>query len=247
MVKKLTKKEPKGEKREGNIVVIWVIVGIVILFLAVGGAFFILRRNGEDSNSEGSSSNSSYDQSIETYFDSSKKQGKITHVTFTLDKKEEGEFWVDGRKFRIEYTQEDGTKRRIISPDGELAYFCYEDEEICKPSVVSVDNYMLRWNRPSDEVKDEGMDEEFDCKKLRYDVDETFDMEGASNAYYVKDILYCVGTDGIKYRESRGNSVLENGIEGGASHSRTILDEMEYGGDFKDSLFELPYDIVGRN
>lgn len=219
---------------------ITIIVLILILLVSGVGGVLILR-NRNDGSKRGSSD--SAQEQIQEYFNSDKKSGSFLYESQAKDTKEDGSFWVDGRKFKIEFTEANDTKRWIISPDGELAYFCYEDEEVCKPSVAPVDNYMLRWEQPSDNAVDIGRDEEEDCQQLRYFVDETFDMKGASNPFYVEDIVYCMNEGEIIYREHKGNAIKEDGQKSTQSISRFYIQEVKYEVDGDESFFELPYDV----
>ncbi len=215
------------------------VIGAILLAVLGGGAFLIIRGGFFDKLTE----QETPETQIEKYFETDAKKGEFHYERLTDDSEEEGRFWVKDRRFKIEFDQDDGYKRWIISPDGELAYFCYEDQEVCKPSVAPVDNYMLRWNQPSSDIENDGVDDEYNCERMRYEVNKTFDMKGSSNPYYVKYVLYCVDDEGIVYRDHSGNVVREDGSKDDERISRFYIKETEYDIEVDNDFFALPYEV----
>jgi hypothetical protein len=235
------KSAQSSNKKSGflGLPIILFVVGAILLALLGVGAFLIIRGGFFAKLTK----QETPETQIEKYFETEAKKGEFHYERLTGDSEEEGRFWVKERRFKIEFDQEDGYKRWIISPDGELAYFCYEEDEVCKPSVAPVDNYMLRWNQPSADTENIGNDEEYSCEQIKYEVDKTFDMKGSSNPYYVKDVLYCVNDEGIVYRNHSGNVVREDGSYGEERISRFYIKETEYDIEVDNDFFALPYDV----
>jgi hypothetical protein len=211
---------------------LWLIILIIILLISGYFVYKYFIKNANKTDTE---------VALETYFDSENKAGDFTYEK--TDQNEEGRYWVDGRKFKIEFTQEDGYHRWLISPDGENVYYCYDETEECVIGVVSVDNYMLRWYKPSKDMENLGMDTENECEKVKYTVDKLYDIEGASNAYYVDYVLYCVKDGDLVYRDHSGHAVVEGEEEDESTVSRFYLGDVDLKASFKDVSFEIIYDI----
>jgi hypothetical protein len=203
------------------------------------------------------------------YFDADTKKGVFIYRSAAPEKVEQVRFWVSGKRFKMEFIENGDTsevdtlrpnseksdstseevastrttKRWIISPDGEFAYFCYESKKQCTPSVTTVDNYMLRWNQPSSNITQEGRDEVDDCEKIRYEVDKVFDVEGATNPYYIKDVLYCVSDEKVVYQKHTGQPILSTGERGQENVKKFYVAEVEYGVELEEDFFELPYEV----
>jgi len=208
---------------------------LIILFLLLVGILakvFIFKGNTE----------TSVEVVLETYFDAKKKSGDFIYIK--EEKSEEGRFWVDNRKFVIEFDQENGYHRWLISPDGENVYYCYEESEKCVVGVTPIDNYLLRWFKPSENMENLGIDEEYDCEKIMYTVDELYNIEGASNAWYVDYLMYCVDNGELVYREHSGHSVSENDeAEGESTISRFYLEDVDLSPNLNKVSFDTMYEI----
>lgn len=183
-------------------------------------------------------------ETLENFFESKTKHGRANVDKWgggrTSDDKEI-EFWVKGRKFRIDYYRKDGTKRvGIVSPDGKKAYFCYPDENLCKPAVASVDHYLDIFVKPKVGMEERGRDEEYDCDKFFYLVRETDNISGASNPWYTEDFVYCVRAGELVYVESRGDNP-ERGEKADLTTYRKDFTSLEVNKEIKDSVFSLPY------
>lgn len=180
---------------------------------------------------------------IQEYFDESVKTGNFSFEELLEDGRGgEGKFWVKDRQFRIEQENDEGSSEYLISPDGNMAYVCYEDEDRCERASASVDYYLLRWNKPSDRIQEMGTDDDYSCLRYRYVVDKLYNITGAANPYYANDILYCIDGDTLIYREHKGNNI-EGGQMQDESVTRYYLDDINLGADIDADKFELPYEI----
>ena len=214
----------------------YLIILLIILFILLLG--YILKTFVFDGFSK-----TETEIALETYFDSKKKSGEFSYNNYQ-EETEYGRFWVDDDKFLIEFDQPDGFQRWLLSPDGENVYYCYEEDEDCIIGVVSVENYLLRWYKPSSDLENLGVDEENDCEKIKYTVDKLYDVEGASNAYFVDYVMYCVKDGDLIYREHSGHVVSnEDGEADETKVTQFFLDDVNLDADFEGVSFDVRYEM----
>lgn len=184
--------------------------------------------------------------SLEEFLDADAKTGSYaTHTEwFEGDSFDQtGEFWVDGRLFRYDIYEDGVLKRSIISPDGVTAYFVHHEEQICEPSVASVDYYLTRYNMPDGEGVEDGVDQETGATRIVYTMQTTDDMEGAANPWYSEDVTYLVKDDVVIGVITRGAVPEDDGSIEGLDVNREIWSDVEAGAPIPADTFELPYEI----
>jgi len=234
-------------------VVVLVVVGVGLVFFGLfgdrdGGFDLFGDRGGIISlfrdGSTGELGGTTTEETLENFFESDTKYGTADVDKWgggreTEDK--EIEFWVKGRRFRIDYYRNDGSKRiGIISPDGIMPYFCRSSEGSCKPAVASVDHYLDMFVKPAAAMADAGYDSEFGCDKYRYVVKKTDNIPGAINPWYTEDYVYCVKIGELVYVESRGDNP-KPGESLDLTTYRKEFTKLEVNKTIPDSTFELPY------
>lgn len=178
------------------------------------------------------------------YLAAETKTGKFTLDSVLLDGtkfKMDGEFWVEGRKFRYTLNKDGKPFGEVISPDGETAYLVKLEDEYCEPSSASVDRYLLEFSDPGAEAVEDGIDPETGAKRIVYTVDRTDDMKGANNPWYTKDIVYLVKDGQVIGVISRGNSSDSSSDK--LAVSRRIFSDLTVGGPIPPWTFKLPYRI----
>lgn len=183
---------------------------------------------------------------LETFLDSDTKTGEYsTHTQwFEGDELDQsGEFWVDGRLFRYDIYEEGTLVRSVMSPDGETAYFVYHEEQICEPSVASVDYYLSRYSRPDGEGTEDGVDEETGATRIVYSVKKTDTMAGSANSWYSEDITYLVKGDEVVGVITRGAAPNDDGSIPGLDVNREIWSNVKAGTKIPADTFELPYPV----
>lgn len=154
-----------------------------------------------------------------------------------------GQFWVDGRRFRYDIYDDGALVRSVMSPDGETAYFCFHEDEVCEPSVASVDYYLMRYSMPSDAGVEDGTDEESGARRVLYSVRKTDDMPGSGNPWYSEDVTYLVLDDEVIGVITRGASPAEDGSIDGLDTNRELWSNVRTGVAIPADTFALPYPI----
>lgn len=184
--------------------------------------------------------------SLGEFLDADTKTGEYTVFTewFEGDTLElTGRFWVDGRRFRYDIYDDGALVRSVISPDGETAYFCFHEDEVCEPSVASVDYYLMRYSMPADAGVEDGTDEETGARRVLYPVRKTDDMPGSGNPWYSEDVTYLVLDDEVIGVITRGASPAEDGSIDGLDKNRELWSNVRTGVAIPADTFELPYPI----
>lgn len=184
--------------------------------------------------------------SLKQFLDADTKTGSYaTHTEwFEGDSFDQtGEFWVDGRMFRYDIYEDGTLVRSVMSPDGETAYFVYHDEQVCEPSVASVDYYLMRYSMPDSGGVEDGVDEETGATRVVYAVQKTDDMEGAANAWYSEDVTYLVKDDVVIGVITRGAVPEDDGSIAGLDVNRELWSDVKAGAPISPDTFELPYEI----
>lgn len=183
---------------------------------------------------------------LKQFLDADTKTGTYeTHTEYrtgdTLD--HHGTFWIDGRVFRYDIYEGETLTRSVMSPDGKTAYFVRHDEEICEPSVASVDYYLMRYSMPDAGGVEDGVDEETGAARIVYSVKRTEDMPGAANPWYSEDVTYLVLNDEVIGVITRGGVPEDDGSVDGLDVNRELWSDIEIGMAIPADTFELPYPI----
>lgn len=183
---------------------------------------------------------------LKQFLDADTKTGTYeTHTEYrtgdTLD--HHGTFWIDGRMFRYDIYEGETLMRSVMSPDGKTAYFVRHDEEVCEPSVASVDYYLMRYSMPETGGVEDGVDEETGGTRIVYSVKRTEDMPGAANPWYSEDVTYLVLNDEVIGVITRGGVPEDDGSVDGLDVNRELWSDIEIGMSIPADTFVLPYPI----
>jgi hypothetical protein len=104
---------------------------------------------------------------------------------------------------------------------------------------------MLRWYKPESELESLGMDEENDCEKVKYTVEKEYNIEGASNGYYVNYVMYCVDNGDLIYREHSGSVIPVDPEEKRETNvTRFYLKSTDLSPNFKGVSFDIKYKMA---
>ncbi len=219
----------------------------VVTALSAAGCCPLLESAGNDTGATADSADAVISApSLEEFLDADAKTGSYQNHTVwyegdSID--QTGEFWVDGRLFRYDIYEDGNLVRSVISPDGVTAYFVFHDEQVCEPSVASVDYYLTRYTMPDGEGVEDGADEESGATRIVYTVQETDDMAGAANAWYSEDVTYLVKDDVVIGVITRGAVPEDDGSIEGLDVNREIWSDVKAGAPIPADTFELPYPI----
>ncbi len=122
----------------------------------------------------------------------SEKQLTVMHGTYHFSSgagsDSIGEFWFEGDKYRITWYREDGTPRlHMISPDGKQMYHAQVDTETSKISYMPPAMHHSIFLTPKEYLtKVASTEDGYDV--TLYDLDKLWDIEGAEQQFYLKDV-----------------------------------------------------------
>lgn len=220
---------------------------VLIVLLCVSLVAVMLSGCGGTEESEGTASQSAISEpTLEEYLDSDSKTGKFTLSSVTADGKQtemQGEFWVDGRKFRYSLYEDGKLVRDITSPDGKTAYFVEHEGKYAEPSVASVDRYLLEFSEPSKDSVEDGADEQTGATRIVFAIKRLDEMAGADNAWYTEDVTYLVMDGKVIGVITRGDTPNDDGSDYDLDTSRRMFSELKVGEKIPAETFELPYPI----
>ena len=215
---------------------------IIIIFFA--SKFFIDKKDSQITFNKGSRS----DTVLDTYLTANQKVGQLD-VTTTMPPitkiTETAKFWINDQQFRIDYFTESGEKRMsIISEDGKKAYFCDPKHSLCYPTGLPIEQYLLAFYLPSDnlELLPENENEK-DCQQVRYTVQETFSSPEGPNPYYVEDITYCITENTLVGFTTRDALVEDDGSLSSLLTNDFTIKQFDTKAEIEDDQFKLLYPI----
>ncbi|KAF0208651.1 MAG: hypothetical protein Q8S43_04100 [Actinomycetota bacterium] len=177
-----------------------------------------------------------------TFLDASRKHGTLTFVSGKEQKEDKVEYWFDGNRYRLTWYNPDGTERlHMISPDGEKLYYCYVAEKVCAISYTLPEMHQWVFNGPEGWELGAGVPDG-DLTAYTYDAKKLWDIEGASQQFYVEDLVVYANTTRIAKTVTRTNSHKPESPDDLVT-SEYRFDEPEIGGDIPAKVFDLPYEI----
>jgi hypothetical protein len=223
--------KPQEERPEERAPLIIIIVGLLLIVTLLAFAIITLAQRYELINNTTTSSTTN----LATYFDANTKQG-----SFSYSNGEDGEFWVKNNNFLVEFNQDNGYKRWIISNDGEKAYLCYEEDQRCEPAKQPAEVYLLRWYLPNNKMVDGGRDDTKQCDKSIHVLQQEYQIERLDNDSYVDNIVYCTENNKLIY-----TLVVLEGKELEPAVVYTF-DKGETNLEIDDIMFELPYEVIEK-
>lgn len=199
---------------------------------------------GSQSGVTGGVKPSSPEEAVQNFFDARTKHGTLTFISGKERKEDRIEYWFDGDRYRLTWFNEDGSVRiHMISPDGEKLYFCYTEDEVCVISYTLPEMHQWIFNGPPDWTPGEGM-AEGDATVYTYTAEKLWDVEGASQQFYLEDLVVYADDTRILKTVVRTNS--QKVAEEELVTSDYVFDEPEIGVEIPEEVFELPYEIGER-
>jgi hypothetical protein len=222
----------------------FVLAAICALAIALGGC-------GADSENGGSERKTpaeagTPEAAVESFWDAETKHGTLTFSNVqddgTVDE-QRIEYWFDGDRYRLTWFNDDGSVRlHMISPDGENVYHCRPEDEACELAYTRAEFHQWIFNGPPDWRPGDGVSED-GLTKYTFTAQKLWDIEGASQTFYLEDlVIYADEARIIKTIARTDGRIPESDDE--LVSSTYAFDEPELGIDIADDIFELPYDIV---
>jgi hypothetical protein len=183
---------------------------------------------------------------VESFWDAETKHGTLTFSNVrddgTVDE-QRIEYWFDGDRYRLTWFNDDGSVRlHMISPDGVDVYHCNVEDETSVLAYTRAEFHQWIFNGPPDWRPGDGVSED-GLTKYTFTAQKLWDIEGASQDFYLEDLV--VYTDGARIitAVTRTTSHLPES-EDDLVVSTYTFDEPELDVDVPNAIFELPYDIV---
>ena len=171
---------------------------------------------------------------------SSVKHGKFTFVS-ELSEKQDGEFWFDGSKYRLTWFEDSGEPRlHMISPNGKNLYYAWPEQEKMEIAYVAPRMHFSIFGEPPEYLSKEEY-EENGYQVTRYEIDALWDIEGADQQFYLKDVTIYKKDDQIKKTVSRTKS--QKVAEEDLVTSTYEFSDVEFPKTIDQKLFELPYTL----
>jgi outer membrane lipoprotein-sorting protein len=221
----IEQKEQKSSKK------IALIILLILLLLALLG-FFFKKEKPEKQVTE---------TNIETdLFSADRKHGNFLFQSGVSDP-QKGEFWFDGNQYRLTWYLDNGDARlHMINPEGEQLYYARPDEEATEIAYVSPLMHFSIFNGPEEYLSKEDYQED-DFQVSHYLIDKLWEIEGASQSFYLKDLTVYEQNDLIKKVITRTNSRKVGDDE--LVTSSYEFSNVEYPTEIDQKLFELPYPV----
>lgn len=174
------------------------------------------------------------------------KQQTVMHGTYQfssgIGSDSTGEFWFDGDKYRITWYNDDGTPRlHMISPDGKQMYHAQVDTESSKVSYMPPAMHHAIFLSPKEYLSKESSAEDgYDV--TTYDLDKLWDITGAEQQFYLKDVKQYFKDGKLAKIVARTSSRKPDNEETLVTSTYTIteLDTKP----IDQSLFTLPYPVT---
>lgn len=153
-----------------------------------------------------------------------------------------GEFWFDGGKYRITWYEEDGTPRlHMISPDGRQLYHAHVKGEETTISYMPPEMHHDIFKGPTEYITTETR-VEGDMDVTYYDLDKLWDIAGATQQFYLKDVAR-YEEDGLLKKIVARSASSKPDSEEDLITSTYLITSWQNDSAVSSELFELPYPV----
>jgi len=221
----IEQKEQKSSKK------IALIILLILLLLALLG--FLFKKEKAEK------------QVIENNMGTDLFSADIKHGNFLfksgLSDPQKGEFWFDGNQYRLTWYLENGDIRlHMINPEGKQLYYARPDQEATEIAYLSPIMHFSIFNGPEEYISKEDYQED-GFQVSHYQIDKLWEIEGASQSFYLKDLTIYKQNDDIKKVIARtsSNKVADDELV----TSSYEFNNVEYPSKIDQELFKLPYPI----
>ena len=172
---------------------------------------------------------------------SSIKHGKFTFVS-EISEKQNGEFWFDGSRYRLTWYEDNGDVRlHMINTDGKNLYYSRPEEETSEIAYVAPRMHFSIFGEPPEYLSKEEYEED-GYQVTKYEIDALWDIEGADQQFYLKDVTIYQKDGQIKKTVSRTKS--QKVAEEDLVTSTYEFSDVEFPKTLDQELFNLPYPLV---
>lgn len=214
----------------------------VVTALAVGVGGCACTPGGAGSPDAGEPGATSSATAVKAFLDATRKHGTLTFVSGKEQKEDAIEYWFDGDRYRLTWYNADGSERlHMISPDGKKLYYCYVDEKVCAISYALPEIHHWIFNGPEGWDLGAGV-KDGDLTVYTYEAKKLWDVEGASQQFYLEDlVVYADDTRIVKTVTRTDSRQPESDADLVTSEYR--FDPPEIGVEIPEDVFTLPYEI----
>ncbi|MDD4938463.1 MAG: hypothetical protein PHX34_05680 [Candidatus Shapirobacteria bacterium] len=204
---------------------------LLILFLIFAGLLFksyFFRKN----NAIISSGN---------FFEEKNKHGFATFKS-GIGEDNQIEFWFSDQKYRLTWFRPDGSKRiHMICPDGKRLYFSEVDKKETKLAYINPIMHFSIFNGLS-EYKNKSENEEDGYQITTYEIDQLWDIEGADQKFYLKDLTVYRKNDNVEKIIARTSSKKPDS-EDKLTTSVYTIKSVDYPSKIDSKIFDFPYPL----
>lgn len=188
------------------------------------------------------------DPTLDEYVAADTQYGTFEMTTLDADGQvqyeQRGELWVDGGRFRYDLYDDGRLLRTIMTPDGQDVYFVDHDALEATPAVAVVESYLRRFRPPPVDAVEDGVDEATGAVRMRYPVQETYRVEGATNAWYAEDVTFLVADGVVIGIVSRGAAPGADDAPPPLRTVRMLFASLKVGAPTPPGTFDLVYPVV---
>ncbi len=196
----------------------------------------------KSSSGTGATGGGTPEAAVRAFLDSSTKHGTLTFVSGNSPDEQKVEYWFDGDTYRLTWYNADGSERlHMISPDGKKLYYCYVEDKVCTISYILPEMHQWIFNGPPGWDLGSGK-QEGDLTVYTYSAKKLWNVEGASQRFYLEDlVIYANDTRIVKVVTRTNSHTPEN--EDDLVTSEYRFDEPQIGATIPADALKLPYDI----
>lgn len=161
-------------------------------------------------------------------------KGTVTSVVGENESNEELEVWIADNKLRVDYHKGGNLDRTLLVRDNKAIFFRYKDKQK-SIAVVDASYYFTLYIMP-DNAELTGEDEAEKALIYNVDINKMYDVEGATNKYYIRNINYYVSRRGIIHIKSYSGSDHTD-----IKESDRVFTNIEYNKEIGNQIFNDPF------
>lgn len=175
------------------------------------------------------------------FFQQTNKHGFVTFQS-GIGEDNKIEFWFSGQQYRLTWIRPDGSERlHMICPDGQHLYFSEVDKQETRLGYINPIMHFSIFNGPT-EYKNKNEDQEGDYQVTTYDIDQLWDIEGAEQKFYLKDLKIYKKEGNFKKIVARTSSKKPDSEDKLVTSTYTI-NSVDYPQNIDSNIFEFPYPL----
>lgn len=218
------------------------VLALGMLLAALLGMAGCTGRQADSGSSAGGVTATTPEQAVSSFLDATKKHGTLTFTSGKQAEEQKVEYWFDGDRYRLTWFNADGSVRiHMISPDGTKLYYCRTEDELCEISYTLPEMHQWIFNGPPGWKLGEGV-RDGDLTAYTFTIQKLWDIEGASQTFYLEDLVVYADDTRIVKTVARTSS-RKPGSPDDLTTSVYAFDEPELGAELPADVFELPYEI----